>query len=70
MIQIQTPYITLQQLIKLADIAISGGQAKAFIQEAMIQVNGEEEHRRGRKLYPGDIVEINGQTYTIQHENS
>ncbi len=31
---------------------------KAFLQDEGVLVNGEREHRRGRKLYPGDVVEI------------
>lgn len=36
----------------------SGGMVKVFLQSEGAIVNGEREHRRGRKLYPGDIVEI------------
>ncbi|WP_412771612.1 RNA-binding S4 domain-containing protein, partial [Ligilactobacillus murinus] len=48
---------------KIADLVSSGGQAKWFLQEYAndILVNGEPENRRGRKLYPGDSVEIKAQ---------
>ena len=59
-ITIHTEYITLGQFLKLADMIDTGGQAKAFLAEATILVNGEEDNRRGRKLYPDDKVEING----------
>ena len=58
-------YITLQQFLKLKDIVSSGGEAKFFIAENEILVNGETEKRRGRKLYPGDIVSVNGRKYEI-----
>ncbi|RKQ33057.1 S4 domain-containing protein YaaA [Oceanobacillus halophilus] len=57
-VQIQTDYITLGQFIKLLNILDSGGMVKAFIQDVGAVVNGELEHRRGRKLYPEDIIEI------------
>lgn len=65
MIRISTPYITLGQLLKMTDWIASGGQAKEAVLQLKIQVNGESENRRGRKLYPKDIVEIEGKCYTI-----
>ncbi|MBR2811963.1 MAG: RNA-binding S4 domain-containing protein [Solobacterium sp.] len=59
-------YITLQQFLKLKDIASSGGEAKYLVKELDILVNGEKEDRRGRKLYPGDVVVINGRTYQVE----
>jgi len=57
-IKIQTSYITLGQFIKILNILESGGMVKVFLKDVGAIVNGEKEHRRGRKLYPGDIVEI------------
>jgi ribosome-associated protein len=51
-------YITLGQLLKVLDLVPTGGQAKMVIQSGDVKVNGEVETRRGRKLRPGDIVEI------------
>ncbi|HJV47100.1 MAG TPA: S4 domain-containing protein YaaA [Bacillota bacterium] len=59
-ITIQTEYITLGQFLKVADIISTGGQAKGFLAEAKILVNGQEDNRRGRKLYPDDQIEVNG----------
>ncbi|MBQ1508779.1 MAG: S4 domain-containing protein YaaA [Erysipelotrichaceae bacterium] len=64
-IEITTDYLKLEQLLKIADIVSSGGEAKLFLQENEILVNGEEEHRRGRKLYPGDLITIAGKVYEI-----
>ncbi len=58
-IVIDTEYITLSQFLKMADIIQSGGQAKFFIMENEVIVNGEKEDRRGRKLYNNDKIEIN-----------
>ncbi|MFC0212751.1 S4 domain-containing protein YaaA [Paenibacillus chartarius] len=59
-IQIRDEYITLGQFLKLADCISTGGQAKFFVKEADIRVNGEAENRRGRKLVPGDQVSVEG----------
>ena len=59
-IHITTQYITLGQFTKLANVLESGGHVKTYIQEKGVRVNGELEKRRGRKLYPGDIVEFKG----------
>lgn len=60
MIQIRDEYITLGQFIKLVGLVDTGGQAKVFLEEAQISVNGEAENRRGKKLYPDDRIEIDG----------
>ncbi len=65
MIEINTEYITLGQLLKITDIASSGGEVKYLLTTLEIKVNGELENRRGKKLYKGDIVEIDGQKYPI-----
>lgn len=57
-IKISTDYITLGQFIKLMNILESGGMVKAYLKNEGVLLNGEKEHRRGKKLYPGDIVEI------------
>ena len=58
--KIDTEYIKLDSFLKLADLVMSGGEAKLLIQEGEVKVNGAVETRRGRKLYPGDRVEIAG----------
>lgn len=56
--KLKTDYITLGQLLKIVDIISSGGQAKWFLQENDVLINGELDNRRGRKLYSNDLVEI------------
>ena len=58
-------YITLQQFLKLKNIASTGGEAKILIQTLDIEVNGEKETRRGRKLYKGDVVLVDGKEYVV-----
>ncbi len=59
-ITIPVDTITLGQLLKKLDILVTGGQATYFLAENRVWVNGVQEERRGRKLYPQDRVEIEG----------
>lgn len=58
-------FITLGVLLKLAGIIDTGGQAKWFLNENAVLVNGEEENRRGRKLYHGDEILVKNQSFVI-----
>ncbi|MGX7200222.1 S4 domain-containing protein YaaA [Enterococcus nangangensis] len=51
-------YITLGQLLKELSVIQSGGMAKWYLQEQAVLVDGQLEQRRGRKLYPGMMIEI------------
>jgi len=57
-ISIQTPFIKLDALLKFAGLVQSGGEAKAFILEGLVEVNGETCLQRGRKIRPGDRVMV------------
>ncbi|MBQ1928646.1 MAG: S4 domain-containing protein YaaA [Acutalibacteraceae bacterium] len=57
-IKIDTDFIKLDSLLKLAGIAQTGGQAKIFIQDGEVKYNGEVCLMRGKKVYKGDKVEI------------
>ena len=65
LVSISTEYIKLQDAMKFANIVYSGGEAKAFIQEGEVEVNGEVCTMRGKKLRCGDKFTFNGQTYLI-----
>jgi ribosome-associated protein len=56
--------LRLDQFLKLQGVAESGGQAKLMIQGGEVRVNGALETRRRRKLVLGDVVEVNGKTYS------
>lgn len=65
---IDTEFITLGQFLKLADLIQSGGQAKFFLKENNLFVNGKQEERRGKKLFTNDIIKIeNVGEYQIKH---
>lgn len=55
-VTISTEFIRLQDFLKFSDAVSSGGMAKNFVQNGQVTVNGQVELRRGRKLYPGDVV--------------
>ena len=59
------PFITLGILLKIAGIIDTGGQAKYFLAENKVLVNGEEDNRRGRKLYHNDVIEVSNHRFTI-----
>jgi len=59
-VEIRGDVIRLGQLLQLAGVADSGGQAKALLAEGGVTVNGEPESRRGRQLHPGDVVAAAG----------
>ncbi|PKK94602.1 MAG: S4 domain-containing protein YaaA [Tenericutes bacterium HGW-Tenericutes-5] len=64
-VKITTEYITLGQLVKFLSLVGSGGEVKFFLSENEILINGEIDNRRGRKIYPNDLVAINNQRYKI-----
>jgi ribosome-associated protein len=51
--------IQLGQLVKIV-LGTTGGTAKLMVTEGCVRVNGETETRRGRRLKPGDLVEVDG----------
>lgn len=65
-IAIHTEYIELQNVLKLTDIIQTGGEAKAFLSDETVTVNGVAEKRRGRKLYAGDQINIRDEIYLIE----
>jgi ribosome-associated protein len=63
---ITTEFIKLDSLLKAVNIVGSGGEAKLLIATGEVEVNGEEELRRGRKLYPDDIVAVDEYRFIIK----
>ena len=56
-------FIKLGQLLKKAGVVGSGVDAKYLIEDGNVLVNGEVETRRGKKIYPGDEVEFDGEIF-------
>ena len=64
-ITIRDEYIKLGQALKLAGAAECGADAKRMIEEGLVTVNGEVDLRRGRKVRPGDVVNADGEEFTV-----
>ena len=62
----ESEHIRLDQFLKLVGVVNSGGEAKHLIQNGEVQVNGEVEMRRGRKLISGDIVKFRQQEFVVK----
>lgn len=62
----QDEFIKLGQALKAAGLVDSGVEAKDVILEGLVLVNGEIDTRRGKKLYPGDVVEFDGEQIKIE----
>lgn len=65
-ITLREEFIKLGQALKAADLVSSGVEAKVVIAEGEVTVNGEVDTRRGRKLYPGDVVVFGNETIRIE----
>ena len=63
--KLRDDFIKLGQVLKAAGLVDSGLDAKIVIQDGEVSVNGEVETRRGKKLYPGDVVGFDGETIEI-----
>ena len=68
-ITITTEFIKLQDLLKLANLVGTGGEAKIVIQNGDVWVNGEVCTMRGKKIRPGDTVAFDGKELTVSYAN-
>ncbi len=64
-IKITTEYITLGQFLKYVGLIDEGWQAKIYLRDVEVLVDGEVETRRGRKLRGGEIVEAEGKRFVV-----
>ena len=62
---IRDDFIKLGQAMKLAGMVGSGVDAKMLIQDGQVEVNGEVEYQRGKKLHEGDVITFNGERVQI-----
>ena len=68
-IKIHSEPITLGQFLKFSGLIYSGGEVKIYLEENDVFVNEISEKRRGKKLFSGDIVQVNDQKYVLILEN-
>ena len=59
-------YIELVKLLKLLQIAQTGGHAKIIVEDGEVIRNGEQEFRKRAKLRSGDKIEVMGETILLK----
>ena len=64
-IKVRDEFIKLGQALKASNLVSSGVEAKSVIQDGQVEVNGEVDTRRGRKLVPGDMITFDGKSVKI-----
>ena len=64
-VKIQTEFIKLDSFLKFCGAASLGSEANMYVLDELVNVNGEICTQRGKKLYRGDIVEFNGETFKV-----
>ena len=64
-IKLRDDFIKLGQAMKLAGMVGTGVDAKMLIRDGQVEVNGEVEYQRGKKLHDGDEVTFQGETIRI-----
>lgn len=64
-IEITSEFIKLDSFLKWAGVVSLGSEAKAYILEGVVKVNDKVATQRGKKLYPGDKVEFNGDIFHV-----
>lgn len=66
-IVIKDEFIKLGQALKLAGLVDSGLEAKIEIKEGNVKINGEVHFERGKKVYPGDVIEFNNKKIKVEN---
>lgn len=57
-VSIHTAFIKLDALLKFAGLCDTGGFAKELVQQGAVSVNGVICTMRGKKIYPGDVIQV------------
>lgn len=64
-VTIKSEYITLGQFLKYVGIIGNGSEAKLYLANNNAYVNDVLDTRRGKKIYPGDVVKVNNQVFKV-----
>ncbi len=65
-VQINKEPVELYKILKFEGLVSSGGEAKSVIAEGQVQLNGEVETRKRKKIIPGDIIEFGQEKLLIK----
>lgn len=60
-VAIRTEFITMDKLLKFSGVAETGGQAFMMVEDGVIRLNGKEVTEKRKKVFPGDVVNIDNQ---------
>jgi len=66
-IEINKEPVELYKILKFEGLASSGAEAKAVIGQGQVLVNGKVELRKGNKIVSGDVIEFEGETFTVEY---
>lgn len=69
-IEIFGEYIQLDQILKKLDFISSGGETGMFLQSHSILLNGQKVSEKRKKIRPGDILQIDEESYQIMGDCS
>lgn len=64
-VKISTDFIKLDSFLKWCGAVSLGSDAKIYILDGLVKVNGDICTQRGKKIRQGDIIEFNGEKYKI-----
>lgn len=67
-VPIQGDFIKLDSLLKFAGLCVTGGEAKAAIEEGLVLVNGDTCSMRGKKIRPGERVTLAETTLCVEKQ--
>lgn len=60
-VAIKTEFITMDKLLKFSGVADTGGQAFMMVEDGIIKLNGKPVTEKRKKVFPGDVVNIDNQ---------
>lgn len=63
--ELKAEYIELIKLLKVLQLVESGGQAKLFVEDGLVSLNGQVEFRKRAKVRKGDKVEIDNEVINV-----
>ena len=60
-VAIITEFITMDKLLKFSGVADTGGQAFLMVEDGIVKLNGKLVTEKRKKVFPGDVVNIENQ---------
>ncbi len=67
-VQINKEPVELYKILKFEGLVTTGGEAKLLIGDGQVNVNGEVETRKRRKIMSGDTIDFAGEKLLMELE--